>query len=76
MRVHYSSALDSFAGRFSKKTKYSEFLDADKILSMGIFDDPLCPTNQKDLLDLNGLVSSMETLRKNLICQERRFQKS
>lgn len=69
MRVHYSSALDSFSGRFTRKTKYSEFLDADKILGMGIFDDPLCPTNKKDLLDLNGLVSSMEILRKNLICK-------
>ena len=70
MRIHYSAALDTFAGRFSRKTKYSEFLDADKILGMGIFDDPLCPTNKKDLLDLNGLVSSMETLRKNLICKD------
>jgi len=69
MRIHYPTALDSFAGRFSRKTKYSEFLDADKIMGMGIFDDPLCPTKQEDLLDLTGLISSMEKMRKNLICK-------
>ena len=69
MRIHYPVAVDAFAGRFSKKAKYSPFLMSDKLTTMSIFDDPLCPTKQVDLLDLAALTASMETIRKNFICQ-------
>ena len=69
MRAHYSTALDTLAGRFSKKSLYSPFLDSNRILTMTLFDDPLCPTKQVDLMDLASLTASMETIRKNFICQ-------